>query len=165
MIDLSHDVEVSPNVGKKGNKAENSFEASLVRHSKSKKVEFYKKGEGDDNSDSEEDTLMPRKNNIQFDPINQEVQERINNVMIKGRKSKQYKTASKKDSVDAIIDAATGGSFRAKKCECEATIMCVDDNPFNLMPLTLLLKSKLNIKVIEALNGAQAVEKFVENRN
>ena len=33
------------------------------------------------------------------------------------------------------------------------------------MPLTMLLKSKLNIEVIEALNGAQAVEKFVENRN
>ena len=33
------------------------------------------------------------------------------------------------------------------------------------MPLTLLLKSKLQIEVVEALNGAQAVEKFVQSRN
>jgi CheY-like chemotaxis protein len=33
------------------------------------------------------------------------------------------------------------------------------------MPLTMLLKSKLKINVVEALNGAQAVEKFVESRN
>lgn len=52
-----------------------------------------------------------------------------------------------------------------KSCECEATILCVDDNPFNLMPLTMLLKNKLGINVMEALNGAQAVEKFVANRN
>ena len=48
-------------------------------------------------------------------------------------------------------------------CECNATVLIVDDNPFNLMPLNMLLK-KLDITVIEAYNGAQAVEKFAENR-
>ena len=42
--------------------------------------------------------------------------------------------------------------------------MCVDDNPFNLIPLTMLLKSKLNIECETANNGAQAVEKFTKNR-
>ena len=33
------------------------------------------------------------------------------------------------------------------------------------MPLTMLLQSKLNISVGKALNGAQAIEEFVTNRN
>lgn len=33
------------------------------------------------------------------------------------------------------------------------------------MPLTMLLQSKLNISVGKALNGAQAIEEFVNNRN
>lgn len=33
------------------------------------------------------------------------------------------------------------------------------------MPLTMLLENKLNISVIKALNGAQAIEEYVQNRN
>ena len=50
------------------------------------------------------------------------------------------------------------------KCNCTKTILCVDDNPFNLIPLTMLLKTKLNIDCETANNGAQAVEKFTKNR-
>ena len=41
----------------------------------------------------------------------------------------------------------------------------MDDNPFNLMPLTMILETKLNIGVEKALNGAQAIEAYVQNRN
>lgn len=50
------------------------------------------------------------------------------------------------------------------KCDCQASVMIVDDNPFNLLPLKMLL-GQLGIEVIEASNGAQAVEAFVNNRN
>jgi len=42
----------------------------------------------------------------------------------------------------------------APKCSCSKTILCVDDNPFNLVPLTMLLKSKLKLECETANNGA-----------
>ena len=57
------------------------------------------------------------------------------------------------------------GVREAPKCSCSKTILCVDDNPFNLVPLTMLLKNKLQLECETANNGAQAVEKFTENRN
>jgi hypothetical protein len=46
---------------------------------------------------------------------------------------------------------------------CKATILIVDDNMFNLIPLELLLKVKFNIDVDMAMTGLEAVEMFKSN--
>ena len=38
-------------------------------------------------------------------------------------------------------------------CDCKATVLIVDDNPFNLLPLRLIL-SKQELQVVEAYNGS-----------
>ncbi len=40
---------------------------------------------------------------------------------------------------------------------CKATVLIVDDNMFNLIPLELLLKIKFEIYVDMAMNGLEAV--------
>lgn len=47
-------------------------------------------------------------------------------------------------------------------CDCKATILIVDDNMFNLVPLELML-DELNIVVDKAMDGQEAVEMFKSN--
>lgn len=47
-----------------------------------------------------------------------------------------------------------------KECGCESTILIVDDNFFNLIPLELILSETFQLSVDKALNGADAVAKF-----
>jgi PleD family two-component response regulator len=42
------------------------------------------------------------------------------------------------------------------KC-CKASVLIVDDNMFNLIPLELILNVKFNIDVDMAMNGQEAV--------
>lgn len=49
-------------------------------------------------------------------------------------------------------------------CNCNATILVVDDNEFNLLPLTIMLKSNHKISCVKALNGAEAVKIFAKDR-
>ncbi len=50
------------------------------------------------------------------------------------------------------------------KCQCKATVLVVDDNEFNLLPLTIMLKSNHKIICVKALNGAEAVRIFKKDR-
>ena len=43
-------------------------------------------------------------------------------------------------------------------------MLIVDDNEFNLLPLTMLLKANHNIQSVKATNGAEAVEIFRRDR-
>lgn len=47
-----------------------------------------------------------------------------------------------------------------KDCSCESTILIVDDNFFNLIPLELILRETFGIHTDKALNGQEAVLKF-----
>ena len=49
-------------------------------------------------------------------------------------------------------------------CKCVATVLVVDDNEFNLLPLTLILQATYKIHCLKALNGAVAVELFRRDR-
>ena len=53
---------------------------------------------------------------------------------------------------------------KRQDCKCSATVLIVDDNPFNLMPLRMLLETKHDITVLEANNGQKALDIFIENR-
>lgn len=50
-----------------------------------------------------------------------------------------------------------------KDCSCESTVLIVDDNMFNLIPLELILKEMFNIQVDKALNGLEAANMFEKN--
>ena len=52
----------------------------------------------------------------------------------------------------------------AKNCECQATLLIVDDSAFNLIPLKMLLKN-MGITCDQALGGQQAIDLFIANRN
>ena len=60
-----------------------------------------------------------------------------------------------------IVPQNNGGIFN---CNCIATILVVDDNEFNLLPLTIMLKSNHKISCVKALNGAEAVKIFARDR-
>eukprot|EP00347_Sterkiella_histriomuscorum_P013444 403364686 len=55
-------------------------------------------------------------------------------------------------------------SIQQLECDCEAQILIVDDNMFNLIPLELILKNLSNLKVIKAYNGLEAVNIFRERQ-
>ena len=42
-------------------------------------------------------------------------------------------------------------------CGCESSILIVDDNCFNLIPLEMILKKNFNLKCDKAMNGQEAV--------
>ena len=48
----------------------------------------------------------------------------------------------------------------SKFCGCKPKILLVDDNDFNLMPLTILINQLFKIETDQACNGLQAVEMF-----
>ena len=45
-------------------------------------------------------------------------------------------------------------------CGCESSILIVDDNCFNLIPLELILRENFNLHCDKALNGLEAVKMF-----
>jgi CheY-like chemotaxis protein len=45
-------------------------------------------------------------------------------------------------------------------CGCESSILIVDDNCFNLIPLELILKMNFSLKCDKAMNGLEAVNMF-----
>jgi PleD family two-component response regulator len=47
-----------------------------------------------------------------------------------------------------------------KECGCESTVLIVDDNFFNLVPLELILRETYQLQVDKAQNGLEAVNKF-----
>ena len=49
-------------------------------------------------------------------------------------------------------------------CTCKATVLVVDDNEFNLIPLTTLLESNHGLTCIKSSDGAEAVEIFRKDR-
>lgn len=50
-------------------------------------------------------------------------------------------------------------------CNCQSTVLIVDDNMFNLIPLELILKEMFQIQVDKAFDGKEAVDKFSINLN
>lgn len=61
-------------------------------------------------------------------------------------------------------DALIGSMGENMKCSCLASVLVVDDNEFNLLPLTIMLKSNHKIVCVKALNGAEAVKIFKKDR-
>ena len=51
---------------------------------------------------------------------------------------------------DALIASIGNGV----KCGCKATVLLVDDNEFNLLPLNMMLTTNFNLHVKKATNGA-----------
>ena len=51
----------------------------------------------------------------------------------------------------------------AKSCDCRATALIVDDNAFNLIPLSTLLQT-LGVTARQALSGQEAIDLFIEDR-
>jgi hypothetical protein len=49
------------------------------------------------------------------------------------------------------------------KCRCKATMLIVDDSSFNLVPLKMILKSKLSILCDQGEDGLQEVSMFIKN--
>lgn len=45
-------------------------------------------------------------------------------------------------------------------CTCEPSILLVDDNEFNIMPVSHMIKNMFNIKTMKASNGLEAVEMY-----
>ena len=54
-------------------------------------------------------------------------------------------------------------TFEEKTCDCQSTILIVDDNMFNLIPLELILTEMLDVKVDKAMNGKEAIIMFSKN--
>ncbi|CDW84159.1 histidine kinase-dna gyrase b-and hsp90-like domain containing protein [Stylonychia lemnae] len=50
-----------------------------------------------------------------------------------------------------------------KTCSCESSVLIVDDNMFNLIPLELILRELFHIQVDKAMNGQEAVNLFQKN--
>lgn len=50
----------------------------------------------------------------------------------------------------------------AQNCGCKPSVLCVDDNSFNLEPLTQMIKKNFNLVPDEALNGEDAVSMYKE---
>ena len=50
-----------------------------------------------------------------------------------------------------------------EKCSCESSILIVDDNMFNLIPLELILKENFGLSVDKAMNGSEAANMFSKN--
>ena len=48
-------------------------------------------------------------------------------------------------------------------CDCEVTVLIVDDNAFNLLPLEMILGS-MGIMCEQALGGQEAIDMFIQNR-
>ncbi len=61
-------------------------------------------------------------------------------------------------------DALIGSMGENMQCQCKATVLVVDDNEFNLLPLTIMLKANHKIICVKALNGAEAVRIFKKDR-
>jgi len=51
---------------------------------------------------------------------------------------------------DALIASIGSGV----KCGCKATVLLVDDNEFNLLPLNMMLTTNFNLHVKKATHGA-----------
>ena len=50
-------------------------------------------------------------------------------------------------------------------CSCQSTVLIVDDNMFNIIPLEYILEDSFQIKSDKALNGLEAVNIFTRNLN
>lgn len=62
---------------------------------------------------------------------------------------------------DALVNSMAAGT----KCSCKSTVLIVDDNEFNILPLNMLLQANHNIFSDKANNGEEAVKLFRRNRN
>ncbi len=64
---------------------------------------------------------------------------------------------SKKESsnfnLDSDDDANDAKSLNSFGCTCKATVLIVDDNPFNLIPLRMNLKLKHKLHCLEGEDG------------
>ena len=50
-------------------------------------------------------------------------------------------------------------------CKCKATVLLVDDQPFNLVPLKMMLRDRLKIKCDFGEDGMQEVSMFERNQS
>ena len=50
-----------------------------------------------------------------------------------------------------------------KSCKCESTVLIVDDNAFNLIPLEAIMEAEFNLKCDQANDGKEAFEMYRTN--
>ena len=67
------------------------------------------------------------------------------------------------DFVEKVVDETTPAKGQQANCRCEATILIVDDNPFNLIALEVLLQTH-KFKCDKANGGQEAIDMFKANR-
>lgn len=54
-------------------------------------------------------------------------------------------------------------SQNSASCDCQATVLIVDDNAFNLFPLEMMLR-QLGLHSEKASGGKEAIDQFIANR-
>ena len=69
-----------------------------------------------------------------------------------------WKESAAKRSSQNVVMKSNGG-----RCDCRATALIVDDNAFNLIPLSTLLQT-LGVTARQALSGQEAIDLFIEDR-
>ena len=95
-----------------------------------------------------------------------ECTEEIQNQALKFDLSSEVDTRHQSALSASILHEAPIKTIGASKaCTCKATVLVVDDNQFNMLPLTMLLKSNHGLTCLEASDGAQAVEIFRKDRS
>eukprot|EP00347_Sterkiella_histriomuscorum_P016818 403351738 len=60
----------------------------------------------------------------------------------------------------SLIESSRSNLQLLEQCDCEAQILIVDDNMFNLIPLELIIENISKLKVVKAYNGLEAVNIF-----
>ena len=50
-----------------------------------------------------------------------------------------------------------------KTCQCDATVLVVEDNFYNVIPLRVLLKATYGIQIERAENGKLGVDAYEQN--
>lgn len=54
-------------------------------------------------------------------------------------------------------------SIKTEKCGCYTTVLLADDNPFNLMPLRVILEEKYSIYCDLVENGKEELDAYIQN--
>ena len=52
-------------------------------------------------------------------------------------------------------------SYKQRPCACKARVLLVDDNPFNLIPLSFMMEKHYNVYCHVVYNGKLAVAEFI----
>lgn len=69
------------------------------------------------------------------------------------------------EELQDIQEEESNMALRRPLCECQPSVLCVDDMSFNLIPLVGMIKKWFKIDSDVAVNGKQALDKYTEGLN